>query len=243
MCQGSRVIEVADDEPRQLGEIAERGQHWPAERGITLAERYVVGDLKIALRRVDVGPRYYGAILEAGPLSGKFQPLSAGGCGNRDHCQRRIHLNQTHVFSCNVEVVQGEQLVIPSTIRPQSFQADPLTLSEPLFAFRRVQRVDEILEGGIKGKVTVGVWLYAVPCRQCRRKQIEAAAEAADDSANAGIDEIGNFPVHPELDEFLPHLRVVLSDEGIRVTVGPAFDLLLQHWEIGCGPVDGRIGV
>jgi hypothetical protein len=36
---------------------------------------------------------------------------------------------------------------------------------------------------------------------------------------------------------------VVLSDEGIRVTVGPAFDLLLQHWEIGCGPVDGRIGV
>ncbi len=115
---------------------------------VALVENYINGHLKLAIRRVNGGPRHYGVIMES----------------NRDD----LHVNKSFVLPCHVEVAQ--ETVIPSAVRFQVFDDDSRALREPVFAFRHVQWINKILEGRINGKVAVSTRFFAVATRerQCR---------------------------------------------------------------------------
>lgn len=236
-------LKSLDDRVGKSSEFAEGGDNRLIREKFSFVERYISADLKIALRRVDAGPRYYGAIFEARPDHGKMKAANMGFGRDGDGTRDKMDANQPFMFPRNVELVECEEKVIPSLVRLQIFDDSQIGSGQPLFSFSHVYWVEKLIDGRVNGKAGVTTSFFAIACGNGGAKEIKASADAVDGRPDSGIDGWRQSSVHLELEELLSHFRVRLFDKQIRGFIEPRFDHLLQNWELGFGPVNGGIGV
>lgn len=239
----SSSFKSLDDRVREAGELAQRSNDWLVRDQISFIERYVSGDLKIAIRRVDTGRPNYGAICEARPMCGESEALSVGLWRNHDHTRVQIDLQKPLMLSPHVELVQGEKKIVPSLVWAQCFDDLQIASRKPLFAFSHTLRHAEPFERVIDRKVRISTWHYAVACGECGREQVEACSDAVNRSSGPRIEGGSERPIDFELEQLFARLRVGIADKFIGWCVEPGFEFLLDRWELGTGPVNSAIGV
>ena len=236
-------FESLDDTLSQASKLTKRCNDWLVSDRTPFVERYLRREVKIAIRRVDAGPRYYGAIFEAWPLRGSPKSLCPRLRTDDGTGQWQVDGEQSLVFPRYVEVVKSEEKIIPSVVRLQVFDDLPLTLGQPLFTFRRVHRVDEALVRSVNRKVTVGMRCLAVALSERSGEQVQASSNAVDDRSGGCVQRERERTVNLQLEQLLPHLLVRLFDQEEWGSVEPGFESLFEGWELGHGPIDGSIGI
>lgn len=236
-------LEKLDDRVRQADELVERWDNWRRRQTLGFVERYLSGDTKIAIRCINTGPAYHGAILESRPLAGHPQALRPSGRGDHYSERHQVYADEPVMFPCHIEAMNGVKHVIPTRVRFQTFYDRAIRRGEPLFAFRFVHRVNEVLVAGVKRKMVVGSWRYAVAPREGCGQQIKTGADAVDHGPDSRIQACGQSLVYLQLQQLLPHLRVRLFNEEIWGAVEPGLEGMLEGVEVGSGPVDGPIGI
>lgn len=239
----SRPLETLDDAVRKTDELVERWNHWLARQNLNLIERYLGGDTKLAIRRVDVGPPYYGAILEPWPLSWHAESLLLCRRGDNNAARGEGHSDEPIVFSCHIEAMDSVKQIVSTRVRLQTFDDRPIRRGEPLFAFCHVQRVNEALVRPINRKVMIGSSRYAVATRERCGQQVEAGSDAIDNCSDARVVAGWQASIDFQLKQLLPHLRVRFFDQQVWGVVEPGLESVLEGWEMGSGPVNGPVGV
>src|SRR5215210_2327149 len=81
---GALSLEFLNDQSRQSPEVTQYLPDWFIGDQVSFVKGYVEGHLKLAIRRVNPGSRYYGAIPEARPRGNKFQSLFECHAGGPD---------------------------------------------------------------------------------------------------------------------------------------------------------------
>jgi len=234
-----RALESLDNAVGHSSEFSERGNKRLRDKQAGFVERYLNGDMEIAIRRIDVGPPYYGALFEAGPNVGKPKSSGVRFGGDNHRTGQEMDSDQLLMFAQNVELVKHEEKVIPSSVRLQLFEDLHFDKGKPLFTFSHVFWVPKRVDGRINGKMAFSTGRLAVPYCERGGQQIEAASNAIYDGADARIDSAGQSSIDFELKELLSHFRVRLFDNQIRGSLDPGFERLFDNWELGYGPIDG----
>jgi hypothetical protein len=199
--------------------------------------------LKGALRRINAGPRYYGAIFESWPNKWGVDGARMFLGRDKESVRHEMHADQALVFPQYVELVEGEEQVIPSTVRLQLFDDLKFDSREPLFSFSHVQWIDKVFDGRVNGKMAVRTRRFAVALGESRGKKIKATSDAIDDCSDMSVDGAWPTAINCELKELLAHFRVKLFDKQISWSIEPGYAFLFENWELGSGPIDGGIGV
>jgi hypothetical protein len=81
--------------------------------------------------------------------------------------------------------------LIPSTVRPQRFDLEPISLQQPIFAFNALDPAPQVIkarDGTEYGKMSVSVRCYAFAAGESSREQIECAARRIDDDPSLDIE-------------------------------------------------------
>ena len=117
----AQSLEHLDDRIRKACELTEHFNKWLCSDQISFAERYICGDIHTAIRRVDRGPCYYGAILEPWQRRKKADISDAHLWLDGNARWRKLNPDQPFMFPLYVETVEGKKEVVPSFVRVQRF--------------------------------------------------------------------------------------------------------------------------
>lgn len=237
-----RLFPASNDRLRRSHELAQRGRDRLSGQW-SFGERYLSGNAKLAVCRVDGGPRYYGAVLEARPLSGELKALPKSERVRDELGRQELDSNKPLVLPHDIEMVEWKDKIVPSVVRFQAFDDLDVPGSQPLFSFLRASRINELGKRIIDGKVALSVWRLAVPDSDCRGENIKACSGAVDDRTDMGVESGRQWPVDFELEELLSNLRARLLDQQVCWRIAPGFEFLLNHWDLGSSPVDCAVGV
>jgi hypothetical protein len=238
-------VEQFDDGIRKTRELVKRLNNRLARNRAGLVERCLQGEVKLAIRCVDVGGRYNGIILESRPTPHEFQTCFDG-AGDDSHPLRRCaNPNQSAMFPRNVDIVEGdEKRVIPSTPRFQTFYNGPIGIREPLYLFTsRVFSFEEISAAGADWKPSVFYTGMAIAPRKDVDEHIQTAAETVNDCPDLGIENTrGHFDI-AEANDFLSHLRVRFFGDTVGAFITPGFKPRAKVFELGYGPINACLSV
>jgi hypothetical protein len=226
---GSSICEISEDAPCWLVSSQQGG----------LVEKYLRGELCIALRRVEPtaseNPKQNGFIIHA--LEAGF--YSALPPWDVDVGNFRLHEQQPLMFSQDVELVEGVQKMVPSFVSLCAFDCGSLCGGYPLFVFHHCYGSQKISGALPNGEVGVAIRFYAIALNQSRHEQIEGRSSRINNcsgiSLNQGIER--NFGVS---DQQFPVdvIRVRLFDDLVWAQPLPGYESLLQDWDLGVGPID-----
>jgi hypothetical protein len=239
----TRSFEHLDDRVRRAAQLAEQGNNWLRPEKGSFVEQYRNFHLHIVARRIDVRPSYEGVLFKAGPREGTLKSLFSDRLLHAELSNEHFHSHQPFVFAKNIELMEGIEKVIPSTVRLCCFDDRQIGGTEPLFAFSHQVGAHKIGGSLSKGKVTTRAWSFSVPDSQCRSEQIKTGSEAVDAGPNGCIKCGRQIANDPKAQEFLAHCRIILGHDFIRGESSPGFDFVLDEWELGIGPVDGTVRV
>jgi hypothetical protein len=240
----SGSLEQLNDPLHKANKLVERWNNWLAWEKRGFVKRYLGGHTKLAIRRVDVGPPYYGAILEPWPLRG--HPESLGVClgVNDDPVGDQIDLDESLMLSCDVHLVEGVEQIVPSRIRLHTFDDRAVNIAEPFFSFGFSQRIDEVGMASVNRKVVVGSRRYAFATSQRRGEHVQTGPDTVHYRADASVDLGWKAAVYLQLKELLPRLRVcIVFNQQEWGAVEPGFESMLEGIKVGSGPINGPVGV
>src|SRR5260221_2381964 len=128
-------IEQLDDPICKAREITQRANEVFARSNDSLIELYIHGHMGIAIRCVDVGPPYYGAILEARPNGGHLKPRTELGGRRADGPWNQTKIDKPLMLAHNVQVMQSDQHQIPSAPRFETFDDRAFPIGKRLYCF------------------------------------------------------------------------------------------------------------
>jgi len=237
------VVEQADNFANAGGVTSEDGDGiFFSAVAAGLIKDYREGNGGIAFRysRPDIGGRTkeHGFVVIAlpdGRSAGGFAPR-----GNHEAANDRNDGHQSLVFPHAVEVIEGVQKFIPSTIRPECFDREAVGFAEPLFAFCAIDPAGLIVkavDGTEYGKMGFAIGYHAFASGERRRQQIKRTANGIDDDADFDIEaEVGS--ARPaDYNQILSRIRIRLYDDGVWAGPLPGYESLLKDWDLGFGPI------
>jgi len=237
------VIEQADDFADAGSEAGEDGNGcFFAAEAEGLVKDYREGNSGIAFRYSgpDIGGRAkeHGFIVVALPNGRPTRSLTPR--GNHEAANDRNNGHQPLVFSHTVEVIEGVQKFIPSTVRPECFDREAIGFAQPLFAFCAIDPVRHIVkavDGTEYGEMSVAIRYYAVASGECRRQQIKRAANGIDDNADFDVEAQIGRARPADYNQILSRIRIRLYDDGVWAGPFPGYESLLKDWDLGFGPI------
>ena len=237
----SRVFKSPHDPFDQSAELSQGWDKGQREACCSFIERYLCGDLKLAVRRVGLGPRYYGAILEPWPNGREGKSLSQSLRVSHKPLRVKMAGDEPFVLPYYIEAVQAAEKVIPSAVRLQAFDDIEIDWTQPLFQFFSFRREGGVIGG--KGEMSITTRFLAAANGQCRSCNVKGKSDAIDDSSHMGVD--GEWPASVcfELEQLLAGLGVHIFDQQICWSPLPSINGLLNDWDLGSGPIDSGIGV
>ncbi len=237
------LIEETDDLVDAFRVAAERGDYcFFAADAEGLVEDYRKGNGGIAFRYAgsDIGGRAkeHGFIVVALPHGSPAGSLSPS--RNRKAADDGNNGHEPLVFPHTVEVVEGVEEFIPSTIRLECFDREAIGFAQPLFAFCAVdtaRHVVKAVDGTEYGEMGVAVRYYAVATRQGRCNKVESAANGIDDNASFDIEAEVGRPRPADYYKILSSVRIRLDNGGIWACPLPSCEALLKDWDLVFGPI------
>jgi hypothetical protein len=166
-------------------EISENSPCWlvGSQQG-GLIEKYLSGELCIALRRVKPGAsensKQNGFVIHA--LEAGF--YTALPPWDLDAGNFRLHTQQPLMFSQNVELVEGIQKMVPSFVSLCAFDCGSLCGGYPLFAFHHYYGSQKIIGALPNREVSVAIGFFAVALNQGRHEQIKGSPNGINDCSS-----------------------------------------------------------
>ena len=104
---------------------------WPV-RDASFVERYMQADMYLAIWRRGGGRYKHGFLVKVAPVLQRDRTFPIKGYTTR----KREHIEQTTVFSGEVQIMEGAKKFVPSRIWPQTFDDDLIDLGKPLYLFQ-----------------------------------------------------------------------------------------------------------
>jgi hypothetical protein len=206
-----------------------------------LIEKYLRGDVAIAFRQSEPAtgrhPVQNGLIVCASQAG--FD--AASGDVEIGSLYAGVDNDQSLMLAQNVHLVEGIQDRVATTVRLKRFDRGDFSGREPLFNFIAIHSVAKVREartGLVNGEVSLAARFYAVARSQCRREQIKRTAGRVQDGTNLGTDEGIEGAALADCQHLISGISIRLYETLIRVTPLPGFKALLQHWDLGYGPID-----
>lgn len=225
--------------PNKIREIGQCSDHPFVGDWAGISDSYLQGKLNICFRSIDVDSRNYGVLIKSLPLGQKLQPLVDVPGSNKDRSRSDNWIKKPLVFPREVETVQGENKIIPSFVRLETFNSNLIGAGKPLYLFYSV--VHWIRESGDvppNWKVNTFGITYAVALGKSDSQDIKAASDAVNNDPNLGTNDKGNGLHIAKANELLAGVRISVKKEGIGVTCLPFSNSLSQNWEVGYGPIN-----
>jgi hypothetical protein len=207
-------------------------------------ERYLKGDLKIGLRRIDFGPPYYGIVLEALPNATK--PPSLRVVSERDAIFPGQHtdLDQIPMLPRYVECVEVKQVRVPSRPRLQIFDDFAVGIGEPSYFFlSRVFPMKEGVSRATDGELHIYWVNMTVALSEDVSQQIQATSQTVYDESGFNIDVRRQAPDIGELVELLTVLRVQLFDQIVWGTLPPSYNSRFKKGDLGSRPINPSLSI
>jgi hypothetical protein len=205
-------------------------------------ERYLGGDMAIALRRRDAAggwePVQDGFIIQNFTAGHELKPIDL----NAIRGNARVDSNQSFVFAAYIELMKDVKHRVPALVRPERFNNALFMLGKPLFAFNSISP-EKVVGGTENWKVRFVARFYAIACGECRREQIEAAANRIDDSADLRIEDQIEWPLEHGGQYVVGRISITLHDKYIRAIPLPGSEALLERWDLGYGPIDSSLSI
>src|SRR5579863_6586990 len=137
MPDGFSPIEELDDRVRKARELTKHFNNLAATKRDNFLDRYAKADINVAIRRASVGQRHRGFVFKAIP----GRPFDSGTNPPSDD---RVNTNTSRewqygqkasMLSRNVQLVKGEQKVIPSFVWRETFDDSLIGSRKPLYLF------------------------------------------------------------------------------------------------------------
>jgi hypothetical protein len=202
-------------------------------------ERYIKGNLNLVVRRTNPGGCDYGIIFQARPNGRKIQRGGGAFSGHNHDAGVQPHGDQPPVFSLDVQLMHGEQKIIPSFVWVEVFDRYSVLFGKPVYFFDSpVHRVNKFLRVPPDREINVSWREGAVSLGKRDSEQIKAASQTVNDKPDFDVDDwIERFNIR-EFNMRFPKFRVVFLDETVRAIVSPGVDSADELWDLGFGPVN-----
>lgn len=238
-------IEQLDDRIRKAREIVQGSYNALARDRAGLIQRYIEGDLNLAVICTNAGPRHYGIVLEAVPHAVKSQSRLNRIGGNHDSAGHRSNLDKSSVLPGYVEIVESDETgIIPSVPRLEIFDERLIGLGKPLYRFTsRVFPYEEVILRSANREMSV-FWVRVTGafCESID-KDVETASKTINDRSDFCIDDWGRLNRIRQVNAFLADLRMRLFPETVRGFLAPGYQSPFERIELGYGPINGSLGV
>jgi hypothetical protein len=239
-------VEHFDDVGGTSGKSQE-GRHnlVASQPGYDFVEGYLHGKIEMAVRQREreIGDRsQYGFVIEALDAShpGKHERAIRGVSPVEIKSRINARADQSLVFATDVEMVEGPD-GHPSFVWLERFNSSKITLGKPLFAFNAFLRSHSLI-GKENRKVRVFSRVHAIACGQDCTEKVERTAQRIDDRADPGI-KGARQRIEIGYSQLATRIRIRLEPEFIRVVIDPVAESFLEDWDLGYGPVNGRLGI
>jgi len=240
------TLEQTDDGIRKAREIVEWSNNRLPRRQVSIIDRYIRGDLKIALRRSIIEKSEYGFLIEPERHQRNRNKIEESLLGSgQTHCARsNFDIDQFPMLTHDVELMQGVERFVPSIIRFQRFNLCSLDIWQPFYKFMSL-----IATGG-EGVGAAGDWKIGVvwPTRavaycERRREHIQTAANGMDVHAEIDIERERQESFLRAHYDAVRNWRFRLFDAYVDVIGEPGGHPLFEGWEVGYGPIDAGLCV
>jgi hypothetical protein len=243
----SEVIgtEQGEDVTRLAGKIADRACEVLAVHRTSFVKRYMQSDGHICIRLIAGGFDQYGFLVEAAPVA----QCDGADTGIKSYSSwKNERVQKTAMFPGLVQLMEGDQQIIPSRIWLQRFDNALTDLGKPLYVSEG--GVTFTASGGVKrllgfpyGEIGIGRIGMPITSSKGTSEQIEAASDAMNDSAGLCIDNgIKRFNVGEAIKLFAG-LRLGIYRDGIGLLLSPLNDTFRKSWDLGYGPIDCSFSV
>jgi hypothetical protein len=206
-----------------------------------LINDYLKGEKCIAFRRAEacggMNAKQDGFVLQI--VQSRLNTNSHGGDKAAGNIGGRS--NKCFMLPLLVQALERVEKVVSAVVRFCSFDCGSFSGSNPMFRFERRDALIEIDGAPTDGEVRSLVSYFAVLRDNNEHKQIEGGMDRIDDGSDIAIDKwVERLPKISD-DQFPFRVaRIKLGDDFIGVFPLPRSDALLQDWDLGFGPYDGR---
>lgn len=212
-------------------------------------ESYINGDQGIVLRHREVvvgsEPCQDGLVIYKADSLGSPNGHAAL-AHNQNPNRGNAGSNEPFMLPHDVEVMEGPYCVIPSFVRFERFDRGAVGSGKPLFSFCTIypaQRIDHVEVGIENWEVPIAGRFFAVAYRERGCKQVEAAAERVDNSADPSVESERHWGSEASYHQNLARLRIALFDNVIWAAFLPPSEFLSEQFDLGYGPLNGRPSV
>ena len=238
----SGIVKQSDGISRQRHEEIDRGCCSVAEETAGFRDRYLRGDLEIALVSKFGDGANFGFTVSVGHVGGislhvRDECAVIGSEG--DSCGASLRLDKPSVLPGVVHVMEHPQECVPSAIRPKLFNFQALRWGEPLYEFYPFVIAGKERSFGLgDGKVNIVFVRHAVAIGERRGEDVERAANGIDVRAEFDREGEGYRLFLDSYKKIVSGIRFQVSDIDINVIVEPSLHSLLEGWQVGFGPVN-----
>lgn len=232
----------------ELSELLERWDNRLTIDNLSLAERYLKGELVVGVEFgcVDWGSQQFRAIYQRElPIGGV--PVHHGGLYGFPARHRKLHFepeaavggpyrdNQS-VFVEDVELVEGPQSAVPSFVRLEPFDEANSLLAGSLYFFktRGFKTVGAVTDGPIS---TAGVG-HTVGFDDGASEQIKGRADVVNCIADDTPPIIGDIFENLDSINILGCFRIFIAQDAIRVATPKGLDFTFHLMDVFFGPFD-----
>ena len=226
-------------------ELVERFNHMLARERAGLIDRYLKGELNIAVVGFDIDNRQLGIVLEycGQGLESDAPPRPR----LRDHCIDGVRGDgdQPPMLPRYVEIVEcDEKGILPSTPRLQIFDDRLIGFGKPLYRLTSCVFTDEeIVSVAADRKVRIHFTAITCAAGELIHEKIKTAPQAIDDRSHLRVDDRRWLDYVAKAKELLANIRVRFCDDAIGGYFIPGYQSPSKITHLGYGPSDASVSV
>lgn len=236
----SSSVEPIDDDLRKCCELAQKCAGRIAWGKASLADRYLWGDIELALC-FSREKQSIGLVIRVSPLfiEDNLRILTPPA----DILYRRLRsdLKESCVLSDQVKIMESKEKAVPSLVRLEVFDFCNIGILDSLYLFPRSLALEVPGAPGYR-EMYMGHGFYAVPASECHGQHVERTPQCVDNDAEVNVHEAWRG-LDRDLDQLQSALRVGIFGKRIGIAIEPSVNLSVKEVYLGIGPVDYGLSV
>ncbi len=237
-------VEQFDDRTRQARELTERSNYLFRFGRSRFTERYARNELELVVRPPFGEEAKYGFLIypkRSYSYRNEINPFSPT---NRQASGQYIHIDEPAVLPNDVEVMEGEQRLVPSLIRFQRFDDHALGRGQPVYEFTSlVASASEDCLAVNDGEISVFRLTYAVAIGEGGSENIEAASDRIDVCTKLDIERAREKRFFDSYYDIVSRWRWRIFNTNINVESEPGFNPFSERFQLGFGPINASLSV
>jgi hypothetical protein len=236
-------VEQSDDRVRKASELAQRGNDWLRSEPIDFAESYSRGKMNLAVRSRLSDRKNLGFLIKRREVISEQNGRDERCALYSDVVRRNRGGDKACVLSSKINIMQGAEEIISSSIRLEAFDNASIGAGKFLYLFHTAKRVHKIHDAIADGEINIFHGEMAVALGESRNKNIEARAYGVGDYPGLGGNEEWGW-LRSNVERFCSCVSIYLFAGGMYARAfDPIGNAFLQDWDLGYGPINAGLSV